>query len=216
MDGAWGDWYHCTSHTFAAWLPGDRRGHRERHHRDHIDGDYRRPPKHPDEAKRRRAEDGMTRSRIILCPEARRHAVTFLVEALHYYQTELAELAVTATHLHVLARFPPDPEMVAKLLEQRQASPRFKTQSRSSPGDGWVGQVRNPLPRYYVGKAKSWCTTCFQKRGLAPCPPRGLGGLWAMRCGVEPVMGARHFERAVQYIRDHREKEGAVLARDVE
>ncbi len=215
MDGAFDDWYHCTSHTYGAWLPGDRRGHRERHHREHVEGDYRHPPTAPDEAKRRRALQDMKRGRIILTPEARRHAATFLVEALHHHGIAFAELAVAATHLHLLARFPPDPQRVAQLLAQRQGSPRDKPQDLRSPDDEPCDLVRNPLPRYVLGKAKSWCSTCFQKRGLPPCPPRGQGGLWAVRCGVEPIVDAAHLACAGQYIRDHREKDGAVLARDL-
>jgi len=40
----WRDWYHCVVTTYGAWLRGDPRGWRSRHHREHIQGDYRRPP----------------------------------------------------------------------------------------------------------------------------------------------------------------------------
>lgn len=40
----WNDWYHVMGHTYGTWLPGDRRGFRTRHHREHVDGDYRNPP----------------------------------------------------------------------------------------------------------------------------------------------------------------------------
>ena len=36
--------YHITWGTYGSWLPGDPRGFRTRHHRLHIDGDYRHPP----------------------------------------------------------------------------------------------------------------------------------------------------------------------------
>ena len=40
-----GRWYHCVSTTYGAWLYGDARGFRTRHHRRHVDGDYKhRPP----------------------------------------------------------------------------------------------------------------------------------------------------------------------------
>ena len=38
---AWNHWYHCTAHTYGTWLRGDPRGWRARHHREHVDGDYR-------------------------------------------------------------------------------------------------------------------------------------------------------------------------------
>src|SRR5688500_1461640 len=40
----WNDWYHCTLHTYGTWLRGDLRGWRSRHHREHVDGDYKHPP----------------------------------------------------------------------------------------------------------------------------------------------------------------------------
>jgi hypothetical protein len=40
----WNNWYHCMFHTYGAWLPGDHRGFRTRHHKKHIEGDYNHPP----------------------------------------------------------------------------------------------------------------------------------------------------------------------------
>ena len=37
-------WFHCTSHTYGAWLHGDERSFRTRHHREHKIGDYKNPP----------------------------------------------------------------------------------------------------------------------------------------------------------------------------
>ena len=40
----WMGWYHSTLHTYGSWLRGDPRGWRSRHHREHVDGDYKNPP----------------------------------------------------------------------------------------------------------------------------------------------------------------------------
>ena len=40
----WNHWYHCTASTYGTWLRGDPRGWRARHHREHVEGDYRNPP----------------------------------------------------------------------------------------------------------------------------------------------------------------------------
>src|SRR5262245_35779793 len=37
-------WYHHVLTTYGAWLYGDERGFRTRHHREHIEGDYKNPP----------------------------------------------------------------------------------------------------------------------------------------------------------------------------
>src|SRR3954468_9029001 len=41
----WNNWYHCMGNTYGTWLPGDPRGFRTRLHREHVEGDYRNPPK---------------------------------------------------------------------------------------------------------------------------------------------------------------------------
>src|SRR5262245_43472706 len=42
----WNDWYHTTVHVYGSWLRGDPRGWRARHHREHVEGDYRNPSPH--------------------------------------------------------------------------------------------------------------------------------------------------------------------------
>jgi hypothetical protein len=37
-------WHHVVLTTYGAWLYGDVRGFRTRHHREHVDGDYKNPP----------------------------------------------------------------------------------------------------------------------------------------------------------------------------
>ena len=37
-------WYHLILSTYGSWLPGDPRGFRTRHHRFHVEGDYKDPP----------------------------------------------------------------------------------------------------------------------------------------------------------------------------
>ena len=37
-------WFHIIITTHGAWLPGDERGFRTRHHRQHVEGDYKNPP----------------------------------------------------------------------------------------------------------------------------------------------------------------------------
>src|SRR6185312_10578416 len=40
----WNDWYYVTVHVYGSWLRGDPRGWRSRHHREHVEGDYKNPP----------------------------------------------------------------------------------------------------------------------------------------------------------------------------
>lgn len=38
-------WFHVIISTYGAWLPGDPRGFRTRHHREHVAGNYHHPPR---------------------------------------------------------------------------------------------------------------------------------------------------------------------------
>src|SRR5437763_8982102 len=52
-------WFHVTAHTYGAWLYGDARGFRTRHHREHVEGDYKNPPppgKYKEKERRSREE----------------------------------------------------------------------------------------------------------------------------------------------------------------
>jgi len=40
----WNRWLHCILGTYGSWLPGEPRGFRTRHHREHVEGNYRNPP----------------------------------------------------------------------------------------------------------------------------------------------------------------------------
>jgi hypothetical protein len=63
----WNDWYHCMGSTYGTWLPGDARGFRTRHHREHIEGDYRNPPpKGMYEARHQQSKDVMQRDVVYL------------------------------------------------------------------------------------------------------------------------------------------------------
>src|SRR6266852_9001808 len=39
-----GAWIHFVETVYGSWLYGDPRGFRTRHHREHVEGDYKNPP----------------------------------------------------------------------------------------------------------------------------------------------------------------------------
>jgi hypothetical protein len=102
----WQNWFHCTGSTYGAWLRGDPRGWRARHHREHVDGDYKNPPpkgmydKLFEQSKRL-----MKRERVVLNPMQREMACRLMAEALLYHNVELVDLCVGGKHWHSLARF---------------------------------------------------------------------------------------------------------------
>ena len=102
----WNGWYHCMCNTYGTWLRGEERGWRTRHHREHVEGDYRHPPK-PGTWERtyQRSEQLMTRSPVHLTREQQQVAVDAIVGTLRYHEVEVLAVALDRQHLHVLARF---------------------------------------------------------------------------------------------------------------
>lgn len=103
----WNDWYHVTGGTYGSWLRGDPRGWRTRHHREHVEGDYRNPPKRED------YENLLAQSKSLmipndavrLTPQARAIACDIFARALQFHGVDVIAIAVDAVHYHVLARF---------------------------------------------------------------------------------------------------------------
>ena len=72
MSAPWNRWFHCIGGTYGSWLPGDPRGFRTRHHREHVEGDYRNPPPAGIyEPRHRRAEDSPRFDPVTLRPDDR-------------------------------------------------------------------------------------------------------------------------------------------------
>ena len=68
----WNDWYHFMGHTYGTWLPGDPKGFRTRHHREHVEGDYKHPPpKGKYDARWERAKRLMKRDPVYLDEQQR-------------------------------------------------------------------------------------------------------------------------------------------------
>ncbi len=193
-------------HTYGSWLRGDGRGWRSRHHREHVDGDYKNPPPMGmydelyDKSNRL-----MKREPVILPWELRVVAVKALVEALRHHRVEVIDAAVTARHFHVLARFTP------------------VDRSYNTPATGAAGLCaahhlkdgRDPVPRYLLGKALSWSSRQVKLAIQSPGTPvpgwsQSKGGIWAPRPKCEPIDSRDHQLRTTTYIRDHIDEGGAV------
>jgi hypothetical protein len=102
----WNDWYHCMGNTYGTWLPGDPKGFRTRHHREHVDGDYRNPPpKGRYDERHLRSKGLMKRPPVYLSPGQRVRAVDQFVRSLQKRDIEVVTASVDRVHFHVLARF---------------------------------------------------------------------------------------------------------------
>jgi hypothetical protein len=103
-------WFHITSHTYAAWLHGDPRSFRTRHHREHIEGDYKNPPPTGQYAAK------LARSRALLKQEPVRLDPHWwpivgaaVKDKLIELGTQLLAVSLGSTHLHLLGKMPPGP-----------------------------------------------------------------------------------------------------------
>jgi len=186
-----GGWYHVIGGTYGSWLRGDGRGWRARHHREHVDGDYRTPPPMGRyESLYQVSLTLMKRGKVVLSPVARQVAAEAMIEKLPVYGTEVARLCVGGCHFHVLMRI---------------QSPRMAM--RGLCPDNALRDGRNPLPRHVIGAAKKHASHTLRERNL-----KQPGTLWAKRPHVIPVESQAHFEWVRdQYIPKHFECGAVVL-----
>jgi hypothetical protein len=102
----WNDWSHCMGNTYGTWLPGDPRGFRTRHRRQHVEGDYKHPPpKRKYEALHTRAKGIMSREPVYLTPPQQIFVCSELVQSLVRRDIEVIVVSLNAYHFHLLARF---------------------------------------------------------------------------------------------------------------
>ena len=186
----WNNWVHVTGSTFGTWLRGDPRGWRSRHHREHVEGDYRNPPPRGmyDELFQR-SKESMTREGVELSWDARVLACRKMVQALRFHYAEVADFCVGKIHYHGLVRFYPiDPEVWKAIRGERRSQERD--------------------PRHLMGIAKKESARALSREGLvAP------GGVWAGGCGRRWIRNSFHFNKVkTDYIPDHAKHRAAVYS----
>ncbi len=100
-------WYHVILTTYGAWLYGDARGFRTRHHREHVEGDYKNPPpaRRYDELARR-SRQSLRHPPVMLSPEHRAIVGTALVSSFTNSGYAVSCVAVATQHVHVLVELP--------------------------------------------------------------------------------------------------------------
>ena len=100
-------WHHLILSTYGSWLYGDPRGFRTRHHREHVEGDYKNPPPEGRYAERERRSRESLKCAPVCVPDCLRPVVG---EALRDRLQELGAfvlcMSVGGQHLHILAKLP--------------------------------------------------------------------------------------------------------------
>ena len=129
-------WFHSTTHTYAAWLHGDPRGFRTRHHRQHVEGDYKNPP--PPEmydSLHQRSLGLLEQAPVKIERDLREVVALAMVSKLQEYTAQVLALSISSNHVHVLAKMPPG--LIPKLwvgYAKREATFQLKE-------IGWTGKL---------------------------------------------------------------------------
>jgi hypothetical protein len=135
MDETW-QWFHCTTHTYGAWLHWDARSFRTRHHREHIVGDYKNPPPPGTyEQQLARSRRLLKQPPVVVASAWRPVFGRALRDKLLELSAQLICLSMGHTHAHVLAKMPPGP--VPRLwMGRAKVNANFKGKDQ-----GWTGKL---------------------------------------------------------------------------
>jgi len=136
-----GRWFHVTFATYGTWLPGDPRGFRTRHHREHVEGDYRSPPpagryEHRHEHSRRL----LVAEPVRFTPQERQSVLAALVERLRRGDALVVAAAVGREHVHLVFKCPA--AEVRRLVGLAKKHAWFVLRNRGRPGRIWAKRCR--------------------------------------------------------------------------
>jgi len=99
-------WFHVVLTFYGNWLPGDPRGFRTRHHKKHIEGDYKNPPpKGLYEDLHYFSKESLKQPRMVLSPDQQIIVGNAFLETLLTLEVSTLAIAVSRTHLHLQAEF---------------------------------------------------------------------------------------------------------------
>jgi hypothetical protein len=99
-------WYHVVLTTYGNWLPGDSRGFRTRHHRQHVEGDYKNPPQDDYMGLLAQSAAQMVYPSARISQDYRETVGLALVDRLHRLGGFVLTIAVSNTHIHLLVKLP--------------------------------------------------------------------------------------------------------------
>lgn len=144
MGTPFNNWYHVTLHTYGSWLPGDPRGHRTRHHEEHIEGDYKHPPPPGAHAQTLQRSLALMKSEPVRIPSNLREPIlSAFISRLQDDGIEPIAASLDATHLHLLARFNDHNIRHWTGLAKKHASHTARQHNlRANPGGLWSKRSR--------------------------------------------------------------------------
>ena len=141
--------------TYASWLPGDRRGFRNRGHRIHSSGDYKHPPPEQEHEGLRQYNEGVAGNAVELPWDARLALADALARLLREAQYPVLVVSVSRFHAHFLAQLPVNLDDYKRLVGWLKV-----TSSRSVkdvlPGRVWARGDKHVLVRTEDQKADTF------------------------------------------------------------
>lgn len=170
----WNDWYHCTLHTYGTWLRGDPRGWRARHHREHVEGDYKHPPpKGLYEKLHGRSKSLMTRDVVEIDNRPVIEFVLYtLVRRFEQYQVPFAIGSFDGVHAHLLIQCADHNPRILVGIAKQYATAQLKAHGSAVGFDGISLKIGE--------------------------------GIWGKRSHATPIKTSSHYDRTHLYISDHR------------
>jgi len=98
-------WHHLVLTTYGAWLYGDERGFRTRHHREHVEGDYKHPPPAEQYEQTRRQSQKTLKQQPVNLPSALRPVVGVALKTrFEELGAFVLAIAVSSQHIHIQAK----------------------------------------------------------------------------------------------------------------
>ncbi|MCA9024701.1 MAG: hypothetical protein KDA86_05775 [Planctomycetaceae bacterium] len=134
-------WFHVILGTYGSWLPGDPRGFRTRHHRDHVDGDYKNPP--PTglyDGLNGASHSSLKSSPVVLTWDQRVIVGNALRCRLEELKSTVACLAISRQHAHLLAKLPP--QQVRDTVGNAKKTAWFKMREAGFPQKLWAKRAK--------------------------------------------------------------------------
>ena len=138
-------WRHVIINTKRSWLHGDPRGFRDRGHRTHSSGDYRRLPPKGEHSGLHRLRKENPRSEVKFTREHQQVVGTCLVVHFQTAGYRVLTIAVTRVHVHALVELP---DNIVKIREIVGEAKRASSRAVKSwiPGSVWAaGGTYKPI-----------------------------------------------------------------------
>jgi hypothetical protein len=128
-------WFHVVISTYGSWLQGDPRGFRTRHHREHVEGDYKNPPPPGSFANYLRRNRASLKQEPVVIPRDLRPAVGAAVrDKLQALDAYVLSISAGGQHLHCQVKMPP--AQTRTWVGHAKRHTWFELRDR-----GWVGRL---------------------------------------------------------------------------